>query len=267
MKNHPLFPDKPEADVLKIRVQRFQNGQKFDAPQAHAAEELLEPMQIFDRYGGGLYELIAHGKTGEGKHSGIVARQEFRFEGPSKPFMPGGTGEVPAAVQAIPVPSGAAPGGDVLTLLLGLVTNMMNMMLQIATRPAPVAAPAAPDGTLELMRSMAAQQLEILKLALANHQRPATEGAPGVAGGLDQALESVLKVLKVGTDLRSGALEGATEALKASGAGGAAELNPEGFMKAAREAVGMIKDVAAMAKNGATPEQAAESVAASVGAG
>lgn len=242
MKNHPLFPEKPDADVQSIHVTRFEGGRKSWSAQKFAAEELSDVAGIFDRYGGGTFELIAHGPTGTKGHVAIVARQEYCFSGAPKPLN---ASDAAAPVVSVPVALPAA-GGDagLMAVMLQQAGEdrrmMMQMLASMTNRP-----PAVPDNSaMTALVAVMQNQGAILASALQGRSAPA-------AGVAADPIKFMLDVLEVGNNLRAGAAEGVA---KAAGSG---ELDLDGLASAAEKMIRVIKDAKSLADSGGTPEQAA----------
>lgn len=81
---HPLFPAKDEdtepAEVMTIQVYRREGVKMILIPRRFMAEELTDENQIFQLYGGGIYELHARNAN----H--ITAKRGIELAGPSKPL-------------------------------------------------------------------------------------------------------------------------------------------------------------------------------------
>jgi hypothetical protein len=126
---HPLFPakndDEEAPEVIVIKVSRREaNGMAF-VPETFAADALVDESQIYERFGGGVYELIAR------DNRAITARRGLVLAGPSKPLFPD---PPPSAHQ--PASSGApaaAPPPAGAPAWLGIVSVFMPMLLQWLT--------------------------------------------------------------------------------------------------------------------------------------
>lgn len=131
---HPLFPARSEDDeapeVCSIHVTRPGEGWHVFP---FKPEELTELSQIYERFGGGRYELIARND----RH--ITDRRPYTLPGPSKPLndgaqSPGAQPEAPAATSAPPqYPMQAAPGmsEQMLLALMKMMSDQQNNSTQV----------------------------------------------------------------------------------------------------------------------------------------
>ncbi|OGO09110.1 MAG: hypothetical protein A2Y61_00575 [Chloroflexi bacterium RBG_13_60_13] len=120
---HPLFPEHEPDDraVGFLRVWRHEkDGSRFCVPATMGPDELTGIDQIFEAWGGGRYEVVAHEPNGR-----VLARQRYAFEGASKPLAGGAADEQPATARPAPVP---APGDSG---QWGAMLGMMQMFLQM----------------------------------------------------------------------------------------------------------------------------------------
>jgi len=81
---HPLFPDAPddERELAFIRVYRFTpDGKRHVAPESFAPGDMADIEQLFNRFGGGNYELVAHDSHGK-----VITRARLSFEGRPRPM-------------------------------------------------------------------------------------------------------------------------------------------------------------------------------------
>ncbi len=125
MKDHPLFPgddDEPSKDIGRIYVTRRDGGRVITMPRQYEPDELTEPSQIWEEYGGGVYELIA--RTADNKR--VATRRIYEFPGQPLPIgTPGG--------QPATAPMQAHGGGMGDSLLAALVTSQSQMQQNMMT--------------------------------------------------------------------------------------------------------------------------------------
>lgn len=252
MKNHPLFPEAPDADILAIHVTRWQDGAPKYAAQKFDPEALTEIGQIWERYGGGRFVIVGRGakpgRKGEAT-AGIIANQEYVIDGPPKPLNPV---EV-AAVAPAAAPAGAlvaAPGGELGSLIGVMLTQagedrrmMMQLLSSIANRPAPPP-PPSDNGAMQAMAAMFQSQSQTMTALL-------TQRAPGPTGAAADPIKLVLDVLEMSNDLRAGAAEAI------AGKAGAGELDLGALAAGAEKVIGVIRKAKDLAEGGGSPEQAA----------
>ncbi len=248
MKNHPLFPEKPEADISKIHVTRHESGQMKWSPRAFSAEELTELGTVFDLYGGGTYELVGHGPRG------IAAKQIYALDGKPKPLSP--VPEVDTSQVVAAQASAAGNGGGMsglafaavlLPLLTPFVTEILRMLSAIATRP-----PTDTSGPMvTMLQSVMQQQGQLMTALLA----PRNAAAPPAVDPVKQFLDAA----EVIATMRAQAMQGG------EGGGGVPEFDVNAIVEGAKKVIGLVKEAKTLADNGATPEQAAAALAASAG--
>ena len=252
MKNHPLFPEHPDVEVVKIHVTRFEAGGPEWCVTPFVGENLTELQQIFDLFGGGHYELVSHGPTKKGG-SGINARQPYKIAGAPKPLnaRQPDAGAPPAMPVAPAVVSGSDPMSAVLTLVGTLMTAMVSMMTAILTRPSQDSGGAA---ALTAMGEIMRGQTALLQTAL---QRPAEAHAQPDA--LKDPLKFMLDVAEVMTNIK----QGAEEAIK-KGAATAAPTTAQDLKElvgAADGIIDLVKKGRGLAEKGVPPDQAAADLA------
>lgn len=134
---HPLFPfedDEEAKEIAFIQVIRHEDGRSKQVPRMFRAEELRSLQDIFNLFGGGMYELWGRGRSisnpeGPGR---IAANRRYEIAGLSKPLVDDGSNAAPAApayqapqAGAIVAPAGATPDTSVMAMF-------MNMQMQMA---------------------------------------------------------------------------------------------------------------------------------------
>lgn len=196
---HPLFPPregKAAADVDTIHITRLEGKTFTYAPVSYPADELQEPGDIFERFGGGLYELIARSNATKK----ITQKERLALPGEPKP-LDGSTPALPAA------PAGPAalapPAGSSDAIMLGVMQMMQvqsqNMMTMVTA-------------LLSTGQSHAESHVERMQQA----SRAATEQMGQLftamlsarSGGGESTLEGALKFVEMGVELAQGAKEG-----------------------------------------------------------
>lgn len=119
---HPLFPEHDPDDPREIGFIRVfrqdRDGARNAVPATFGPDELTGIDQLFEAWGGGRYEVVAHEPNGR-----VLARQRYAFEGPSKPLA-GATGGTPTPTIE---QSKIQGGGDQWTALMGIMQMFMQM--------------------------------------------------------------------------------------------------------------------------------------------
>lgn len=81
---HPLFPDAEDdgRELGFLRVHRFSaDGKRHVAPESFSPDDMADIEQLFGRFGGGNYELVAHDP-----HGRVITRTRLAFEGRPRPL-------------------------------------------------------------------------------------------------------------------------------------------------------------------------------------
>ncbi len=256
MKNHPLFPEHPDADILKIHVTRHSSGGVQWCAEPFQPDGLTELSQVLERFGGGHYELVGHGPHGGKKAtSGFNARQVYRIEGAENPLNPSA---IPAAPQMPAQHSNGHQngGGDSMSAMLGLVgsmmTGMIGMMTAVMSRPAPAGGDSA---AMQAMTAVMGHQTQLLAAVLS---RPQGDG--GTAATKDP-LKFMLDVVEVVTNLKQGAVD-ALGAAKGTGT----EIALGDVIKHADQMVDVIRKAKTLADKDVPEAEVAATLAADAAA-
>jgi hypothetical protein len=146
--DHALFPfddDEEPKEIAFIQVIRHEDGRSKQVPRMFRADELTSLQDIFNLFGGGLYELWGRGP---GKHPDrpgrIAANRRYEIAGLSKPLVDDGSSTAgaaavaappPATVFAAPVPAAGGPPTDVMGMFMQMQMNMFQVQ-QAAQREA-----------------------------------------------------------------------------------------------------------------------------------
>lgn len=123
LRDHELFPATGEekanpAELTGIKVSRVgPGGGKEMHPLMFGPEELANEFGIHERWGGGVYELIAYGTRGA--HRGIIDRRTLpKLAGASKPFIE--TTESPPGSMASAAPIAMPRGASALEIIAAI---------------------------------------------------------------------------------------------------------------------------------------------------
>lgn len=117
---HALFPEHEddERELAFIRVWRhLPDGTRNIAPQSYGPDELSDIDVFYDLFGGGKYEVVAHG--GDGK---IITRNRLSFEGKPKPL----SGEPPQG-DRVPSQPGQPADGSPWAMMMTFLQMQMQM--------------------------------------------------------------------------------------------------------------------------------------------
>ena len=112
---HALFPDHEDdgRELAFIRVWRhLPDGTRNLAPSSFGPDELSDIDVLFDMFGGGKYEVVAH--SGDGK---IITRNRLSFEGRPKPLNGEPEPERSAPQQPGQPQDGGSPWAMMMTFL------------------------------------------------------------------------------------------------------------------------------------------------------
>lgn len=115
---HPLLPgdgEKPPPKVLRFYVTRRdeKTGHFAFAPEAFGRHDLLDPMALFERFGGGHYWIRGQDGTGFVAPFGV-----WPIAGAPKPLAPIASPEAPPAPAVPTMPMNAAGGFDMGAVML-----------------------------------------------------------------------------------------------------------------------------------------------------
>lgn len=136
MQNHPLFEPETDDDdapeVQGIHVTRYEDGGYKWCPYLFGPQELQGLGDVFGKFGGGKYELIARA------NNRIAARRRFDIPGKSLPLTgPQSPERESAPTQQPPTQMPQSNEGGMATMLMQFMTiqsesnrAMMNMMMQ-----------------------------------------------------------------------------------------------------------------------------------------
>ena len=164
-----------EAEPIgKIYVKRFDAGGESRVPQWFSPDALREPSDIFTRWGGGSYEVVARRPDGS-----IYAKRLYTFPGAPKPLVD--PAAAPASSAALE-PSRAIPAG--IDPMLAMMMQQQNdaaarsqaLILGLATAFAPVVA-ALVAGKKEEHGSSPAELITAIA-AMAQANKPAPPAPP-----------------------------------------------------------------------------------------
>ena len=246
MKNHPLFPEHPDADIEGFHVTRVGEGY---AHSLHSPEAITELSHVFDLYGGGKYELVARGvlsgKNGEKGKKGIVARQAYQIPGASKPLNPTAPGESPPVMRE----AAREPQSDTGMMLQFLGQQMSAQMTLMGTIITAALSSRGGDGGA----TAAIQALgEVVKATL---QRPEHAAAPA------QGPQDQLKLIMDLGDWLNGVRSGAAAIAQKAAAGEDTTIDLNNLVEAANRAVDVVKKAKGIAESGTPPHVAADELA------
>lgn len=180
MKNHPLFPapdgseDKPDdRDIRWIYVHRNEKGVDQICPRKFTAEELTEPEQLYELFGGGAYMLIGRDDTK------IRARSpRIMLPGASKPLVPeeAAPPKIAAPTAAAAGPSGGFDLGSLIMLQMqqqqAAQTQQTQIIVALIGAMGNKAAPGIDPALIEMIKAGSAQNAAALN-AVAAMARPA----------------------------------------------------------------------------------------------
>ena len=229
---HPLFPfedDEEPKEIAFIQVIRHENGRSKQVPRMFRAEELRSLQDIFNLFGGGMYELWGRGRSISNPETcgRIAANRRYEIAGLSKPLVDDGSNVAqpvqplaPPSTQAgaIVAPAGAGPDTSVMAMF-------MNMQMQMAQQ-----SQEANRQMLTMMMTMlntgkaeSAQMMQMISQANAQQIQgmmgvlTAVISKTGGDGGGPDAMEKYVSLFsKMGIMAKA---EGAAEAAESGGIG------------------------------------------------
>jgi hypothetical protein len=233
MKDHELFPsedDKPAPDVRKIMVERVEPDGKKVWPFGFVnADELPNLAALYERCGGGRYELVARdAKT-------IVARRAYNLPGPSKP-LDGSPPAVPPTVAPSTTMQASPFGGVTLAGIVGALAPLVLGYLDMSAKRdaaqtqlfmAMLNAKGHDSAAhIQAMQAMYSAQTEQMARLFATMK-------PGAG-----AEDALVKGVELAMSLQQGAADGASE-----GSGGG------GIMNAAQQGLEMVQQIKHLVDN------------------
>jgi hypothetical protein len=205
---HPLFPERDgdlaPPEICTIHVSRYERGRMRFAPMKFGPGDLNDLTDIYEIFGGGVYELIA-----KDSRNRISRKERVEIAGPSRPLVPtddeSQTG-IPA--PAMPETSGARvtdyTRAGMSEPMLALMVQMMQQMhesnvnqQQANTQILVALLNRGQDSSKDYVQAMGSLQGQFMQ-ALANAQG-------GGGGGVD----AFLKGVEMAADIRAGAAEAA----------------------------------------------------------
>jgi hypothetical protein len=211
---HPLFLPEDDDDAPEvgfIHVTRFDKlkGKFVYAPTLYAAEELESLEELFERYGGGFYELVARDKL----KRGVTARRRYELDGKPRPLSEPeetDTGGPPP----MPVASAGPNLGGIMPILLTFAPLVVDWLKSSAAT-----ARATAEQQTNLMLAMMNRDAEnarahVLQMQ-ALHDRQAASQSELFCVLLEKSssgdpAELLMRGLEMGTGMVQGAQEAAT---------------------------------------------------------
>lgn len=155
-----LNPDFSPEPIGRIYVRRFESTGAVNVPAWFSPDALREPADVFARWGGGSYEVVARRANGS-----IYAKRLLQLPGPSKAIADPTIADAPSAPSAPPLPSAPTPTGldPTLAIVLQMSQQQSQMMLGVFSTIGTIMAAAigkpaanAPSSTpAEMMAAMA----------------------------------------------------------------------------------------------------------------
>jgi len=202
---HPLFPERDgdlaPPEICTIHVSRYERGRMRFAPMKFGPGDLNDLTDIYEIFGGGVYELIA-----KDSRNRISRKERVEIAGPSRPLTPD---EAPEPVQTPPADVGHGPGprdyqrAGMSEPMMALMVQMMQQMhesnvnqQQANTQILVALLNRGQDSSKDYVQAMGNLQGQFMQ-ALAN--------TSGGSGGVD----SFLKGVEMAADIRAGAEEAA----------------------------------------------------------
>lgn len=129
MEEHPLFTRRDEDEeaprVVHFHVKRFEKSGPVWCPMRFKGEEIRDLSELYDRFGGGSYELVAYNEKG------ISAKRLYTLPGPSKALVEGTAAETPAAAAAPFAPRAAESKGFDWSVLIPVLVALGPSLVQM----------------------------------------------------------------------------------------------------------------------------------------
>lgn len=249
MKNHPLFPDHPDSDIEGFHVTRHgATGVEYAHP-LHAPETVTDLSQIFELYGGGNYELVARGLL-----AGKNGEKGKKGIVARVSYRLGGEPKPlnPAAPGPAPVAAPAPPqgGGSDMAAMLQFFGQQMTAQMQLMTTIITASLqnrPQSDGGSVAAINALG----EVVKAALT---RPVHEAAAA------PQMDPLKLVMDLG-DWLNGVRQGAANVAAKVAAGQDPAIDLEQIAKFAEKAVDVVKKAKGLAEEGKSPHVAAEELA------
>ena len=120
---HPLFLWEAGERVVAIawiNVRRYSSQGPIDAPRVWPAEELKTDEDLFQLFGGGVYELLGRSSLPNGQPGPVVRRRRLTLEGAPRPFS--GEQQMPGyGAQPGPPLSAAGAASGPMDLMLAMM--------------------------------------------------------------------------------------------------------------------------------------------------
>jgi hypothetical protein len=220
---HPLFPsenDEPAKRVDFIQVIRHEEGRSKQIPRMFRSDELKSLEDIYNLWGGGVYELWGRAASVHNpeSHGKMTANRRYEIAGLSKPLTVDGANAIPASAPA-PLAHNPAPQGPD-TSVMGMFMQMQMTMMQNAqesARQTAIAQQAANERSrqesLQSQQMMMQMQTTMMTGMMSVVSAVVTKGGGGGVDDISKMAELFKTLGVLGPGKTDGADEGGGESI------------------------------------------------------